>query len=261
MNRRYGLSAAKTLKIAQKLYENKLITYPRSDSRYLSSDIKSAVPKTLNALSQIKPGEIAGLNLKILPFTNRIIADNKVTDGKMVDIEELKEALKEKGIGTPATRASIIELLISRNYIERKKKTLLAADAGRYLVSIIRNTVLTSPELTGEWEHQLKQIEKGKRSSEGFMEGIISFTHEILRSSGSIQVHRSQIGHCPKCQRRIIQGKNGYGCLGWKDGCDYVLWMDYKGHRLTPAEAQELLQTGRLENPITIAQGNRIDKF
>ena len=80
MNRRYGLSAAKTLKIAQKLYENKLITYPRSDSRYLSSDIKSTVPKTLNALSQIKPGEIARLNLKDLPFTNRIIADNKVTD-------------------------------------------------------------------------------------------------------------------------------------------------------------------------------------
>jgi len=79
------------------------------------------------------------------------------TAGKLVDDEQLKEALKSKGLGTPATRAAIIETLLRRRYIQRAKKKLLATDLGRYLVAIVRDVDLKSPELTGQWEAKLRE--------------------------------------------------------------------------------------------------------
>ena len=84
------------------------------------------------------------------------------TAGKLVEEEQLKEALKERGLGTPATRASIIETLLDRGYITRDKKSLAATDLGRYLVAIVRNRSLKSPELTGDWEAKLRQVERGR---------------------------------------------------------------------------------------------------
>ncbi len=291
MNRRYGMSADATLKAAQSLYENKLISYPRTDSRYLGNDMKDQVPDILEALRPLKPAEIGRLDLSALPFTGRIINNSKVSDhhaiiptgkrpaglapasqkvfdavvtrliaafypacvkevttvngssedvpfrargvrvldpgwtvlyprkeddkkekkdddkkdeeqelpefrvgetgphepfvrrgettpprsytentllgametaGKLVDEEQLKEALKERGLGTPATRAAIIETLIERGYITRDKKTLAATDLGRYLIAIVRDRSLKSPELTGDWEAKLRQVERGR---------------------------------------------------------------------------------------------------
>ena len=84
------------------------------------------------------------------------------TAGKLVDDEQLKEALKERGLGTPATRASIIETLLDRGYITRDKKSLAATDLGRYLIAIVQDRSLKSPELTGDWEAKLRQIERGE---------------------------------------------------------------------------------------------------
>ena len=91
------------------------------------------------------------------------------TAGKLVDDEQLKEALKERGLGTPATRAAIIETLLARGYIAREKKALAATDPGRYLIAIVRDRGLKSPELTGEWEAKLREIERGRLDPRQFM--------------------------------------------------------------------------------------------
>ena len=100
------------------------------------------------------------------------------TAGKLVDDEQLKEALKERGLGTPATRASIIETLLDRGYIVRDKKTLAATDLGRYLIALVQDRGLKSPELTGEWEAKLREIERGRLDARRFMAEIVRYTGE-----------------------------------------------------------------------------------
>ena len=103
-------------------------------------------------------------------FTENTLLGAMETAGKLVDEAELREALKEKGLGTPATRASIIETLLKRQYLTRQKKNLLATDLGRYLVALVRDPHLKSPELTGEWEAKLNRIEAGQTAPAAFMQ-------------------------------------------------------------------------------------------
>ena len=370
MNRRHGMSADATLKAAQSLYEAKLVTYPRTDSRYLTTDMKGQIPDILENLRTLKSAEIGRLDLTKLVFTGRIINDSKVKDhhaiiptgkapgelappvrkvyeaivtrliaafypacikevtsvagesngvafrargvrvvepgwtvlfptreddrkgddqelpefrpdetgphepfvkkgettppkpyteasllgametaGKLVEDEQLKEALKEKGLGTPATRASIIETLLTRGYIVREKKTLAATDAGRYLIALIRDPGLKSPELTGEWEARLREIERGRLDAGRFMEGIIGYTGAILREADGARIDETRLGDCPRCGRPVIEGNRGYGCSGWRDGCPFVLWKEYKGGTLALGQVRELLQRRVLLHP------------
>ncbi|XBH03137.1 topoisomerase C-terminal repeat-containing protein [Singulisphaera sp. Ch08] len=164
------------------------------------------------------------------------------TAGKLVDDEELKEALKERGLGTPATRASIIETLLARGYITREKKTLAATDLGRYLVALIQIRGLKSPELTGEWEAKLREIERGRLDARSFMGEIAHYTGEVIRSGDETTVDPHRLGDCPRCGRPVIEGKKGYGCSGWRDGCKFVLWREFQGRTLGEGEVRELLQ-------------------
>jgi DNA topoisomerase-3 len=164
------------------------------------------------------------------------------TAGKLVDDEQLKEALKEKGLGTPATRASIIETLLGRGYIVREKKTLVATEAGRYLISLIRDRGLKSPELTGEWEARLREIERGQLDPGRFMDEIIGYAGGIIREAEGTAVDATRLGDCPRCGRPVIEGNRGYGCSGWREGCSFVLWKEYKGCALAVGQVRELLQ-------------------
>lgn len=370
MNRKMGLSAADTLQIAQTLYEQKLITYPRTDSRYLSNDLKPQVVNVLNQLKQLKPREMEPLDLTKLPFSNRIVNDKKVTDhhaiiptgkmphgmsvpsqaiydaivtrliavfyptcvkenttvegsankepfqakgirvivpgwtvlygkktdeeketsskqepeaqklpeftkgesglhsaylsegktkppaffnenallgametaGKLVEDEALKEALKAKGIGTPATRAAIIETLLKRGYILRNGKSLVATDLGRYLIALIQDPSLKSPELTGEWEARLKEIEQGKYSAQDFMQQIGQFTAQVIEGSDIHKVNYQILGKCPKCNAPVIKGRKAYGCSKWHEGCSFVIGTEFKGFPLNEIQIRLLLQ-------------------
>src|SRR5207248_4539899 len=97
------------------------------------------------------------------------------TAGKLVDDEELREAMKESGIGTPATRAAIIERLIDVAYVERDGRALVPTEKGMNVIRLLGDHKLTSPELTGEWEHRLAQIEDGTETRKKFMEDIAKF--------------------------------------------------------------------------------------
>ena len=379
MNRRFGMSAADTLKIAQSLYERKLITYPRTDSRYLGSDMKKEVPGILEKLSAVKPKEIGKLNLRALRFTGRIVNDTKVGDhhaiiptgsvpgqlssrdrqvydaivtrliavfyppcvkevttvdgvsnkvpfqakgirvvepgwtelyprnraddkddeqelpsftvgergphepfikqgetspprpytentllgametaGKLVDEELLRETLKEKGLGTPATRAAIIETLLKRNYIERIKKTVTATDLGRYLIALVHERNLKSPELTGYWESRLREIEAGRLGARQFMAEIVDYANQIVRSADEWKIDQDKFGECPQCGRPVIQGKRGFGCSGWRDGCSFVLWPTYKDCELSVHQIRELLQRGTILQPSESANAGKV---
>ena len=180
------------------------------------------------------------------------------TAGKLVDDEQLKEALKSKGLGTPATRAAIIETLLKRRYIQRDKKKLLATDLGRYLVAIVGNGDLKSPELTGQWEAKLRDIEAGRLAPERFMDEIAKYTTRIVREAEAERIKEHAWGSCPCCGRPVIQGKKGYGCSAWKDGCKFVLWPAYKNCDLAPADVRELLQRRVLMRPIELAGAGRV---
>ena len=384
MNRRYGLSADNVLQSAQSLYEKKLITYPRTDSRYLTTDMKQQVAEILQQLQSIKPDAISKLDTRALAFSGRIVNNRQVRDhhaiiptgglpsglsgrdqkvydaivvrfiaafyppclkevttvdgianevpfrargvritspgwtalyprkagdksgdkeaeemqqladftvgergphdpfikqgettppkyftentllgametaGKLVDESELRDALKEKGLGTPATRAAIIETLLKRRYVTRQKKNLIATDLGRYLVALVRDQHLKSPELTGEWEAELKRIEAGQSAPQAFMHEIVDYTRQIIRSCDDITIDEQTLGKCPRCGQPVMRGKRGYGCSQWRAGCPFVLWPSYEGHDLDMNQVRALLQHGTTLQPIALEDGKPV---
>ncbi len=376
MSIRYGLTADQTLTCAQQLYEKKHITYPRTDSRCLTNDMKPGIKPLLEKLRLRFQAQIAALDFDKLPLGNRYFNDAKVSDhhaiiptttlpgslahdeakvyeaivlrfiaafypacvkqittvlgavkhikfkttgtiieapgwqilykndsagqaskgdetkilpnfvqgetgphqptinqgkttppkpyneasllgmmesaGKTCDNEELKEALKEKGLGTPATRASIIEVLIKRNYIQRQKKLLLSTESGRHLISIIADDRLKSAAMTGEWEAKLKKIEHNTYNPDQFMAEIIQFTQQLKDESTKPLYDDSKLGNCPLCQHPVIEGRQGYGCSQWKAGCKFVLWKQAFHLTVSRDMACQLLQNGRTLNAYAI---------
>jgi DNA topoisomerase-3 len=184
-------------------------------------------------------------------FTENTLLGAMETAGKLVDDDALKEALKERGLGTPATRASIIETLLKRKYIARQKKNLLATDHGRYLVAVIEDANLKSAELTGDWEAKLRQIEAGRLRAGDFMREIAAYTASIVHREPP-PIDPARWGNCPRCGQEIIEGKRGYGCSGWKAGCPFVLWREFRGQELSPDQIRTLLQRGAILEPVAI---------
>lgn len=374
-NKKYGFTAEQTLNIAQKLYENHLITYPRTDSRYLTADMAATLPERLNALMNTALGTVINEIKTRTIKDKRYVNDKKVTDhtaivvtdcapvkmspqegqiymliakrmvaiflppakirrttvittccgetfvsrgrviaepgwkvlygnvptddeenqeptlpavvlnqalnlekaeifdketkppkryteadllsamenaGRRIDDEELREAMAGKGLGTPATRAAIIEKLISVGYIERQKKTLIPTDKGKHLIDIVTSE-LKDPELTAEWEKKLADIEKGQYERDVFMQEIKEFTGQIISNliakesapspGGNDAVN--YIGPCPVCGRPVLEGQRGYGCSGWRDGCQFVIWKRIAGMKISENQAKKLLREGK----------------
>ena len=161
------------------------------------------------------------------PFTENTLLGAMETAGKLVEDEQLKEALKQRGLGTPSTRAAIIETLLKRGYIVRDKKSLAATDLGRYLAAVITDERLKSPELTGEWEARLREIEAGRLDPQRFMAAIADYTRDIVHSVQAPAIDPSKIGDCPRCGRPVVEGKRDFGCSGWREGCSFVLRREY----------------------------------
>jgi DNA topoisomerase-3 len=185
-------------------------------------------------------------------FSENTLLGAMDTAGKLVEEGELREALKEKGLGTPATRAATIETLLKRQYIYREQKHLIATELGRYLVAIVRDHQLKSPELTGEWEFKLKKIEAGQAASEPFIHEIAEYTRELIQSSDHQAVDETKLGECPHCGQPVMVGKQAYGCSAWRQGCRFVLQPTYRNSQLEIQQIRELLQHRVLYRPITI---------
>jgi DNA topoisomerase-3 len=182
------------------------------------------------------------------------------TAGKLVDEEELREAMKDSGIGTPATRASIIERLLQVGYIERDARALVVTEKGLNVIRLLGEHALTSPSLTGDWEHRLSNIETGQDSREKFMSDIVKFTegtvHELDTKLKDVRIPRANLGPCPVCGQDINENRKGYSCWSREDpGCGFVIWKSKAGKQLPLAVARELIGTGRTEKPVTGFKG------
>jgi DNA topoisomerase III len=182
------------------------------------------------------------------------------TAGKLVDDEELREAMKESGIGTPATRAAIIERLITVGYVERDARALVATEKGLNVIRLLDAHMLTSPELTGNWEHRLGKIERGEDSREKFMSDIAGFAeqtvHKLDETLKDVKIPRAKLGPCPVCGHEINENRKGYSCWAREDpGCGFVIWKAKAGKTLTVPLARELIKTGYTEKPITGFRG------
>lgn len=371
-NRRFGFSAKKTLDLAQSLYEKrKMITYPRTDSRYLSEDMKGKVKQTIVRLAAIEPYAAFAAPLRAgISFSARIVDNAKVTDhhaiiptdarlrtesltedegkvfsliaarflavfyppyryettkvyaraagerflssgtvvleagwqaveqaltpaakkksrdgeaeqklpalqkgeertvldtkvqqkktkppaaytessllsamenaGRFVEDEALREQMKDSGLGTPATRAAIIERLLTVGYLIRKGKTLLPTEKGRKLIEIVPDE-MRSPQTTGKWEKGLSSIAGGKMTEERFMESIRRYVRFLVQDAASgrradvvfpEEVRRGKqrrtnaFGKCPLCGKDVLENSKSFYCAGWKGGCKFTLWKD-----------------------------------
>ncbi|MCR4428211.1 MAG: DNA topoisomerase 3 [Caldiserica bacterium] len=177
--------------------------------------------------------------------------------GKLIEEEELRQAMKDRGLGTPATRAAIIERLIEVGYLEREGKSLVPTSKGMELIKAIESipiNELVSPDLTAEWEWKLTRIEKGEFTREEFMKGIIALTREIVEKVKAVSGEKthpmkkatsSAIGKCPLCGGEVRENRAAFSCSNWKTGCKFVIWKKIAGKTITRKQAQTLLEKGK----------------
>jgi len=366
VNRVFGMTAAGVLEAAQNLYEKKLLTYPRTDSRHLTESLAgtlekrietalktipfSSFPEPLPALSKryvddskvtdhhaiiptavpapgdlpeaekkvydlvcrrflsiflppakyrvmevtteagerffskgravvdrgwreiynFKPGDgdkearlpdlangqpVKTIDVEVLRketkpparYTDASLLSAMENAGRYVDDKELSDTLKTSGgIGTPATRAAIIERLIQVGYIKRQKKALVPAAKGEALIDLVPG-VLKSPDMTAEWETGLLRIERNEIMPGEWLSGIKNLTGEVValarkQEKSEAVTKREVLGKCPLCGKDVIEGKKGYGCSGWKEGCKFVIWKEIAGKKITVKQAQALLE-------------------
>ena len=377
-NRLLGYTAKQTLDYAQSLYEKKLLTYPRTDSRYLTSDMAETASCVIHLAAKLPPFDSCS---NFFPLVEAMISDKNVSDhhaiiptmelekadvhvlpvgernllllvcckllcaaaesyvyeavtttldcggrsftakGKQIlsegwrDIDQtfrtfLKEAPEEvaafpvfvegntyeaaaptvverltqppkpytedtllsamenagkedtpedaerKGLGTPATRAAIIEKLVAAGFVERKGKNLIPTQDGINLISILPEP-LTSPMLTAEWEQQLTEIAKGAASPDAFLDGIRDMVRALVSDHSQISEEgrtlfapeQESIGVCPRCGKPVYEGKKNFACSD--RSCGFVLWKDdrfwtSRKKALTAKMAADLLKKGRI---------------
>jgi len=204
-------------------------------------------------------------------FTEASLLRAMETAGKQVDDDEMRELMKENGIGRPSTRASIIETLFRRKYIARKKKLVLPTSTGIQLIDLIDNELLKSAELTGRWEKRLKEIERGEFNAGTFIKNMKSMVDELVyevRSNKS----KVRISHeatavnanektkqmlsraqsrgkkevagktCPKCKKgQLLKGTSAFGCTEYNKTCDFTMPFEFLGKKISENQLTRLL--------------------
>lgn len=201
-------------------------------------------------------------------FTEATLLRAMETAGKQIDDEEMRELMKDNGIGRPSTRANIIETLFRRQYIEKKRKNILATPTGMALIDTIQNELLKSAELTGDWERKLRLIEKGEYDIEVFKQELFlmvrNLTDEVIFNTPSntsfFQEPKKEVKkttprekkdvefgiiNCPKCkQSKLIKGKTAVGCLNYKV-CDFKVPFHLMAKKLSDKQLSDLITKGK----------------
>jgi DNA topoisomerase-3 len=220
------------------------------------------LPK-LDADERVDTREVAAAEKETKPprrYSDASLLGAMETAGKLVDDDELREQMKDSGIGTPATRAAIIERLIDVGYIERDGRSLVCTEKGLNVIRLLDGHPLTSPGLTGDWERRLTQIEQGDESRERFMGDIAAFAQstvtELDAKLKDVRIARANLGPCPVCGHDIVENRKGYSCWSREDpGCGFVIWKSKAGKQLPNAVARELIATGKTAKAVTGFKG------
>ena len=185
------------------------------------------------------------------PYTEDTLLSAMENAGK----EDMPDEAERKGLGTPATRAAIIEKLVSGGFVERKGKNLIPTKAGVNLVTVLPE-LLTSPKLTADWEQRLNEVAKGQASPEDFMDGIEAMAAELVRKYSHIsedgqklfQPEKETVGLCPRCGKPVYEGKKNFACSD--RACQFVMWkndrfFEQRGKVFTSKIAAALLKDGK----------------
>jgi len=207
----------------------------KPDERVLTSEIE------LQALATKPPAR----------YTEATLLAAMEGAGKLIDDDELREAMAEKGLGTPATRAAIIEGLITENYLVREGRDLAPTTKAFQLLTLLRGlgvSELTAPELTGEWEYKLAQMERGRLGREEFMREIAEMTRQIVERAKNYQLdtvpgdYATLAAPCPKCGGVVQETYKRFACTK----CDFSITRIPGGRQLEVAEAEQLLREGTI---------------
>ncbi len=207
------------------------------------------------------------------PYTDATLLAAMKNAGRDIEDESLAEAMKQTGLGTPATRAEIIEKLIRTGYVQRERKQLRSTEKGQALIALVAEP-LRSPELTAEWEQQLKEVEEGNRPAGEFYRSIVGFIQGLVpqvsdgpalspeqvaatkerytgrRGKGGRRgsVRPAGLGGCPLCKAgEIVETAKAYGCSRYRQGCGFTIWKRVAGLKLAKTHIERLLGQGRTE--------------
>lgn len=181
------------------------------------------------------------------------------TAGKEIEDDTMRQAMKDSGIGTPATRAAIIETLLKREYMVRQQKKLVPTEKGLALHSVVKNMAIANVEMTGKWEAELAKIERGEASADGFTHSIEGYTREItaeLLGCDRLFSHKDSGCQCPKCKQGIMQFFGKVVRCSNKE-CGMPVFKQVAGKLLTDADITDLLTKGKTRtlNGFTSKQG------
>ena len=181
------------------------------------------------------------------------------TAGKEIEDDTMRQAMKDSGIGTPATRAAIIETLLKREYMVRQQKKLVPTEKGLALHSVVKNMAIANVEMTGKWEAELAKIERGEASADGFTHSIEGYTREItaeLLGCDRLFSHKDSGCQCPKCKQGIMQFFGKVVRCSNKE-CGMPVFKQVAGNLLTDADITDLLTKGKTRtlNGFTSKQG------
>jgi DNA topoisomerase-3 len=240
------------------------------------SNIKKELNEQMTLPSFVKgekgPHEPSFLEKETKPprnFTEASLLRAMETAGKQVDDDEMRELMKENGIGRPSTRASIIETLFRRKYIERKKKLVLPTSTGIQLIDLIDNELLKSAELTGRWEKRLKEIERGEFNAGTFISNMKKMVDELVYEVRS-NTSKVRISHetaavtssavekpikknlksqkevagksCPKCKNgHLLKGSKAFGCSEYNKTCDFIMPFEFLGKKISENQLIRLM--------------------
>ena len=189
-------------------------------------------------------------------YTEDTLLSAMETAGKSISDSELKEAMKDSGLGTPATRAGIIENIIKTGYISREGKKLLPTETAYTFIDLVTPTI-KQPELTAEWEKQLSEIQRGEIADTVFMDQITGFIRSFVndtkalyspeQSTGVFERERENIGTCPICGKKVVEFPKSYSCESGKGGCGFVIWKTIAGKAISITQATKLLNKGKTD--------------
>ena len=191
-------------------------------------------------------------------YTEATLLRAMETAGKQIDDEDLRDLMKDNGIGRPSTRAAIIETLFRRNYVKRERKNLVPTVTGMELIRVINNELLKSAEMTGKWEFKLRQIEKSEYQAEAFLQEMKTMVTELVTqvrnesaqriaiASHAPVVQKNETTECPKCKKgAMLKGKTAFGCSNYKNGCDFKVPFILMGKKLAESQITTLIEKGK----------------
>ena len=205
------------------------------------------------------------------PYTDATLLAAMKNAGRELEDDELASAMKESGLGTPATRAETIEKLIRTGYVVRERKSILSTDKGKALVGLVAEP-LRSPEMTAEWEQQLKEVEEGQRPVAEFYHGIEAFVKDLIprvRQGPALSPEQAaaaraeqggkkqgqggrgpgaELAPCPKCKEgKVCENPKAYGCSRYRQGCDFTIWKTVAKKKLSEKQVRLLIANGHTD--------------